>query len=331
MKPKRNKANPMTSLIFVLLRPSSTPSSSTPANFPSSPIPSPLYNNDPLFFHNKEGREVSAHLFFHETIPVYLGRQRKNLFYFKLFSGESIEFCHPIWRRLPKSGNEKTKEGEEKGSRRRHREKMATSLYGNSLSGTVILVTPDLSYKSQYCKEFIRFCGVSAEFHFDSFKEQVAKLKEANIKLNPGDFFITKHSNLNHVNVAFHLIMENANAFLQPDSASFSQDSSAVIGLRNIILTASQCDVHSLVIPAALHEPGMESLAESESLLKSRVDVVNKTIRLALAATGEGGSLKTIQFVLPEQPTNNPDQPLYKKLKSMLTVTNKTQQPAYKI
>lgn len=84
---------------------------------------------------------------------MYLGRQRKNLFYFKLFSGELIEFCAPKdrYKSGKASGEGEGEEGEGKGSRVRQRKKMASSLYGNSLSGLVLLVTPDLSYKSETC------------------------------------------------------------------------------------------------------------------------------------------------------------------------------------
>jgi hypothetical protein len=124
----------------------------THTNLPSSPAPSPLYNNDPLYFLNKEGREISKKLFFHETIPVYLGRQRKNLFYFKLFSGDLIEFCAPKDPyKIDKTGEGEEEEGEGKGSRGRQRKKMASTLYGNSLSGLVLLVSSDLTYKSETC------------------------------------------------------------------------------------------------------------------------------------------------------------------------------------
>jgi hypothetical protein len=188
----------------------STPTSQpfpTHSNLPSSPVPSPLYNNDPLYFLNKEAREISNKLFFHETIPVYLGRHRKNLFYFKLFSGELIEFCAPKQRHKIEAGEESEgEEGEGKGSRARQKKKMASSLYGDSLSGLVLLVSPDLSYKSETCSgtpsphssfpspfthrytEFVNICGASTEFHFETFKKQLAKVKSANTRLNSGTY-----------------------------------------------------------------------------------------------------------------------------------------------
>eukprot|EP00026_Physarum_polycephalum_P004602 Phypoly_transcript_04624.p1 GENE.Phypoly_transcript_04624~~Phypoly_transcript_04624.p1 ORF type:complete len:691 (+),score=185.95 Phypoly_transcript_04624:243-2075(+) len=326
-------SSPANSTPFLPSTPTPSPAHPFPAhtNLPSSPVPSPLYNNDPLYFLNKEGREISKKLFFHETIPVYLGRQRKNLFYFKLFSGELIEFCAPKDPyKTEKAGEDEGEEGEGKGSRARQRKKMASSLYGDSLSGLVLLVSPDLTYKSETCAEFVKICGASTEFHFDTFKKQLAKVKGANTRLNSGDFFITKHSNLLHVNVVFHLVVDNADASLQEEIATFSPSSNAALGLRNIVLTASQCDVHSLVIPAALSEPGLESMVASEGALKNRLDVVAKTVRLALSSTGEGGSLKTVQFVVREPPHTS-EQPLYKKLKALLTTSNKTQQLAFKI
>lgn len=186
------------------IRSTSATSSSLIPNLPSSPIPSPLYNNDPLYFLNKDAREISSTLFFHETIPIYLGRQRKNLFYYKIFSGETIEFCRSKYWKPARIEAKETKgdnKKDGKNARKKYRMRMSTSLYGNLLSGLVLLVSPDLSYKSDHCKgtifillfavtpsfsEFRNSCAASTEYHFESFEQQVAKVKDANPRLNSG-------------------------------------------------------------------------------------------------------------------------------------------------
>lgn len=70
-------------------------------------------------------------------------------------------------------------------------------------------------------------------------------------KLKTGDFFITKHSNLSQSHVIFHLISDEP--FNSPSEINSRHP--VILGLRNILKTASKHDVTMLTIPALLrHE-----------------------------------------------------------------------------
>jgi len=134
-------------------------------------------------------------------------------------------------------------------------------------------------------------------------------------------FFITKHSNLSDVHVVFHLVIDKIDSALVLDNV-LTSSSTTSHGLRNIVLTASRCDVSTLVLPAALVETGVESMAP-EGLLHRRAETVLKTIKASLAATGEGGTLRIIHFVVPAVNSENTDQSLFTKFKTSLTTQGK--------
>lgn len=70
-------------------------------------------------------------------------------------------------------------------------------------------------------------------------------------KLKTGDFFITRHSNLSQSHVIFHLITDESFNI----SSEINSRHPVLMGLRNVLKTASQHDITSLTIPALLrHE-----------------------------------------------------------------------------
>lgn len=79
---------------------------------------------------------------------------------------------------------------------------------------------------------------------------------KTNAKLKTGDFFITKHSNLSQSHVIFHLISD------EPINSPSEINSRhpVILGLRNILKTASRHDVTTLTIPALLRHEMSEDM-----------------------------------------------------------------------
>lgn len=80
--------------------------------------------------------------------------------------------------------------------------------------------------------------------------------KMATTKLKTGDFFITKHSNLSQSHVIFHLISD------EPINSPSEINSRhpVILGLRNILKTASRHDVTTLTIPALMRHEMSEDM-----------------------------------------------------------------------
>jgi hypothetical protein len=69
--------------------------------------------------------------------------------------------------------------------------------------------------------KIMKSANLSADFHFDQIDYQIEQIQneleqQANdgsaeqkvVKLKPGDFFVTKHSNLSQSHIIFHLISD---------------------------------------------------------------------------------------------------------------------------
>ena len=157
------------------------------------------------------------------------------------------------------------------------RENVALGLYSSSLCGIVVLtpsgtITPD--------REIRRNANMSTEFHFEQIDRQIEKIQEdlrnlqhghaveaggaqslaaaagrrpdrTVVTVKPGDAFITRHSNLSHSHVIFHLISDET--FQSPSEINSRHP--VILGLRNILKIASRHDITTLTIPALLrHE-----------------------------------------------------------------------------
>jgi len=268
----------------------------------SSPVPSPLYNNEPIDT-NFDENSSKAKSQVKNQFSIYLGRHRKTLFHFRVISRNILDYCRP--RDFVRTDRKSQK----------LRTLIATTLYSNSLVALVILVEPDLTYKSSMGKEFLEASGATTDFHFDSIHVQLQKLK--GVHLRTGDFFVTKHSNLSAIHVVFHLVIDINDPSMHPDV--FGPTSPAALGLRNIVLTASSCDINKLIIPGALLEPNKEIMAP-EGVTHRRAEVILRVIKAALTATGEGGALRTIYLVAAK---DSSEQSLQNKYKSMLGTKTK--------
>ena len=110
--------------------------------------------------------------------------------------------------------------------------------------------------------EFYNICEKSTDFHFADLAEQLeaikllvdknqdeAKSKKSVEKLQVGEIYITKHSNLSQVHVVFHVVIDGS---LLGDISSRHP---VILAYRNVIKTAFKNDVKTLTIPLLLvHE-----------------------------------------------------------------------------
>lgn len=89
-------------------------------------------------------------------------------------------------------------------------------------------------------------CNLMAEEGKDDPAQ--ASLPYTGKSLSPGDFYITRHSNLAAFHVVFHLVSERAG----PDAHELSTRGQMMSGLRQIIRTSFECGVLHLTIPLLL-------------------------------------------------------------------------------
>ncbi|EFA79167.1 hypothetical protein PPL_07992 [Heterostelium album PN500] len=233
-----------------------------------------------------------------ESLMIAVGVQKKKLFEFKLIDALPLHLCRPV------------STGEYLKSKRIE---YIQTLYSDSLSAVILLADPSLSFNSQSEKNFIQYCNMSTELHFDSIDKQIEMFKESvdTTDLKNGDFFITKHSNLSDVQVVFHLLADSKNRTPWGESP-FPTTSDLARGLRNIILTASKYGIGCLTIPIALTEAdadlnvsGAAIANRTTAILRSCDSNINynfiniSVVRASLTSLHEYTSIKTIQFSLP--------------------------------
>lgn len=113
--------------------------------------------------------------------------------------------------------------------------------------------------------DFQEICQKTTEFHFPHIDDQLSKISDiaqqffkngqekgsnrnANSELlQPGDFYMTRHSNLAQVHVIFHIVSDDSLRGTEINSRH-----PLVLGLRNILKTACSNDITSLTIPLLL-------------------------------------------------------------------------------
>ncbi|KNC85336.1 hypothetical protein SARC_02483 [Sphaeroforma arctica JP610] len=120
----------------------------------------------------------------------------------------------------------------------------AMSLYSDTFNGVVLLVDVDAPYRDAEGQAFVKLCERRTELHFSSFRRQLAQVREHSGTMLPGDFYITRHSNLNNVSVVYHLMVNS-----EVMSKTMSARSPILTGLRKLMLNAYQHNVASLTVP----------------------------------------------------------------------------------
>lgn len=226
--------------------------------FQVSPVSTPLGNRSSMFVSQQPSME--------ESFTIHLGSQLKHMHNIRILSANVTALCSPLHAEESLNGLN-----------------MALGLYSSSLCGVVVL-TP--SIQAQANKSIIKNANKSTEFHFEQIdvqlegiEKQIRSLSTGDSstssnssstedsatpsptkkhvpRLKTGDFFITKHSNLSQSHVIFHLISD------EPINSPSEINSRhpVILGLRNILKTASRHDITTLTIPALLRHEMSEDM-----------------------------------------------------------------------
>lgn len=221
---------------------------------------------------------------FEESFTIYLGSQLKHMHNMRLIAANIYDFCDSLHINESISGAN-----------------VALGLYSSSLTG-IILLTPSGQVKTN--RDLLKNASMSTEFHFHSIGQQIEDIQNelkavnerAGGKLKPGDFFITRHSNLSQTHTIFHLISDEASN--SPEDITSRHP--VILGLRNILKTASRYDVTNLSIPALLRHEMSEDM--TVPWCNRRADLVFKCAKgfIIESASWGGSELNTLQLVLPQ-------------------------------
>lgn len=223
-----------------------------------------------------------------ESFTIFLGSQLKSMHNIRLLARDIADLCSP----QVNENNELLGNGN-----------IQLGIYSSSLSGIVVLVPPG---SPQVNKAIVRNAGLSSEFHFDPIEDQIEKVisdlkfisdsngqSSSSARLKPGDFFVTKHSNLSQVHVIFHLVYDDS-------TAEMNSRHSTILGLRNILKIASRYDCHQLTIPALLKHQMSEEMTMPWCI--RRAELVLKCTKgfMIESSSWSGVELSTLQLLLPQ-------------------------------
>ncbi|XP_019855488.1 PREDICTED: protein C12orf4 homolog [Amphimedon queenslandica] len=116
------------------------------------------------------------------------------------------------------------------------------------------------------------------------------------VTLEPGDFYITRHSNLSQVHVICHLVSDDK-AILNP---SLNTRHPIMLGLRNILRTLARNRIHKVIIPLLLTDQMKPDMTINWCL--KRAELVFKSVKgfLLESTTWQSDQTWTVQFLLPE-------------------------------
>ncbi|KAB1254593.1 Protein C12orf4-like protein [Camelus dromedarius] len=244
------------------------------------------------------------------------GAQLKTMHNLRLLRADMLDFCRH--KRHHRSGV------------KLHRLQTALSLYSTSLCGLVLLVDNRINSYSGIKRDFATVCQECTDFHFPRIEEQLevvqqvvlyartqrrSKLKDAYdsgnrnggsddktknadrnyLNILPGEFYITRHSNLSEIHVAFHLCVDD-----NVKSGNITARDPAIMGLRNILKVCCTHDVTTISIPLLLVHDMSEEMTIPWCL--RRAELVFKCVKgfMMEMASWDGGVSRTVQFLVPQ-------------------------------
>jgi len=180
--------------------------------------------------------------------------------------------------------------------------KASRSLFSNNLTGLVVMGDPSLSYKGRTEAALLELSETSTDPIFESLTSQISRTQAETIgsdkKLEIGDFFITKHSNLGEYHVLFHYMGEDTRSpSFVAQSLPIPSDSALLEGLRNIFEIVFQYDITSITLPLLLCEDLPDHL-RTHAFCLTRALAVMRALR-SILLTSSDNTLKTIRLLLP--------------------------------
>ncbi len=137
--------------------------------------------------------------------------------------------------------------------------------------------------------------------------------------LQSGDFYKTRHSNLCEVHALFHMVCDSDGV----SSSSINSRHPVVMGLRNVLKTASLSDVTTVTLPLLLAREMSEEMTVAWCL--RHAELVFKCVKgFMMEVSSWGGSeIKTLQFLVPR----DMDSEVYGRLTAMLATIFRTSNP----
>nr|XP_012788633.1 unnamed protein product [Sorex araneus] len=251
-----------------------------------------------------------------ESFTIHLGAQLKTMHNLRLLRADMLDFCKH--KRNHRSGV------------KLHRLQTALSLYSTSLCGLVLLVDNRINSYSGIKRDFATVCQECTDFHFPRIGEQLevvqqvvlyartqrrSRLKDSHdsgnrnggnddktknaernyLNILPGEFYITRHSNLSEIHVAFHLCVDD-----NVKSGNITARDPAIMGLRNILKTCCSHDITTISIPLLLVHDMSEEMTIPWCL--RRAELVFKCVKgfMMEMASWDGGVSRTVQFLVPQ-------------------------------
>ncbi|KAJ1165218.1 hypothetical protein NDU88_005646 [Pleurodeles waltl] len=269
----------------------------------------------------RESVDVTARVFeeqlqLEESFTIHLGAQLKTMHNLRLLRADMLDFCKH--KRNHRSGV------------KLHRLQTALSLYSTSLCGLVLLVDNRINSYSGIKRDFATVCQECTDFHFPRLSDQLEVVQQVvlyaraqrmkkskqqydredknnaqeddskNIERNqsnifPGEFYITRHSNLSEIHVVFHLCVDD-----NVKSGNITARDPAIMGLRNILKVCCTHDVTTISIPLLLVHDMSEEMTIPWCL--KRAELVFKCVKgfMMEMASWDGGISRTVQFLVPQ-------------------------------
>ncbi|XP_077371709.1 ferry endosomal RAB5 effector complex subunit 3 isoform X2 [Festucalex cinctus] len=248
-----------------------------------------------------------------ESFTIHLGAQLKTMHNLRLVRADVLGFCEH--RRHGSSGA------------KLRRLQTALSLYSSSLCGLVLLVDNRVNSYSGIKRDFARVAKECTDFHFPCLEEQLEEVqqvmlyaraqrsskqkeqpeipkngnddKSKNVERNPsnilpGEFYVSRHSNLSEVHVVFHLCVDD-----NVRSGNITARDPAIMGLRNILKVCCTHDVTTITVPLLLVHDMSEEMTIPWCL--KRAELVFKCVKgfMMEMASWDGGISRTVQFLVP--------------------------------
>uniref|UniRef100_A0A8C8JDH8 FERRY endosomal RAB5 effector complex subunit 3 n=1 Tax=Oncorhynchus tshawytscha TaxID=74940 RepID=A0A8C8JDH8_ONCTS len=255
-----------------------------------------------------------------ESFTIHLGAQLKTMHNLRLVRADVLDFCKH--RRHGSSGT------------KLRRLQTALSLYSSSLCGLVLLVDNRVNSYSGIKRDFATVSKECTDFHFPRLEEQLEVVQQVvlyawaqrsskhkvqpevprngtntedkikNLERNPsnilpGEFYISRHSNLSEVHIVFHLCVDD-----NVRSGNITARDPAIMGLRNILKVCCTHDITTITIPLLLVHDMSEEMTIPWCL--KRAELVFKCVKgfMMEMASWDGGISRTVQFLVPQVNTS---------------------------
>ncbi|XP_078478456.1 FERRY endosomal RAB5 effector complex subunit 3-like isoform X2 [Lampetra planeri] len=204
-----------------------------------------------------------------ESFTIHLGAQLKTMHNLRLVRADVLDFCKH--RRHGGSGA------------KLRRLQTALSLYSSSLCGLVLLVDNRVNSYSGIKRDG----GIPRNGGDDKSKNVERNLSN----ILPGEFYISRHSNLSEVHVVFHLCVDD-----NVRSGNITARDPAIMGLRNILKVCCTHDITTVTVPLLLVHDMSEEMTIPWCL--KRAELVFKCVKgfMMEMASWDGGISRTVQF-----------------------------------